>query len=182
MPLARSMPGRRLIIVLAMWALRILAAAQPGVQPSDSQAAAPCLLTQELIEGPFYLDDKLFRSNITEGQPGIPLNLSISVVDSATCTPLPNALVDIWHCNAVGVYSGFEGNGASGVPPPPVTVRSPGVRGLKAVPTNNSTFLRGIGRAAADGVAVFQTIQPGWYVGRAPHIHVKVSAAYGSAM
>jgi hypothetical protein len=86
----------------------------------------------------------------TDGRPGTPLLLRLSVVDASTCKPIKAALVDIWHADAGGVYSGF-GSGAS-----------------------SRTFMRGIQRTDATGVATFQTVYPGWYPGRAVHIHVKV--------
>lgn len=75
------------------------------------QAPAPgmeasCTLTPELEEGPYYLDDILFRSNITEDQIGIPLVLRIKVVNT-DCEPLADTFVDIWHCNGTGFYSGY---------------------------------------------------------------------------
>jgi protocatechuate 3,4-dioxygenase beta subunit len=70
-------------------------------------------------------------------------------VDASTCKPIKNAAVDIWHCDAGGQYSAFS---------------TPSQR----------TYLRGIQRTDANGVATFQTIYPGWYAGRAVHIHVKV--------
>lgn len=86
--------------------------------------------------------------------PGIQLNLTVNVLDIATCSPIENAAIDIWHCDASGVYSWFvnEQN------PAPV----------------NSTFLRGIVLTDSYGSSTFKTIYPGWYIGRATHIHVKV--------
>ncbi len=75
------------------------------------QAPAPgmeasCTLTPELEEGPYYLDDIFFRSNITEDQIGIPLVLRFKVVNTE-CEPLADTFVDIWHCNSTGFYSGY---------------------------------------------------------------------------
>jgi protocatechuate 3,4-dioxygenase beta subunit len=109
-----------------------------------------CVLTPELTEGPYYIAGEQVRRNVTEGKPGVPLTLKTTVLNASTCKPIKNAAVDIWHADAGGVYSGF-GAGAS-----------------------NRTFLRGIQRTGATGVATFQTIYPGWYQGRAVHIHVKV--------
>jgi protocatechuate 3,4-dioxygenase beta subunit len=108
-----------------------------------------CVLTPELTEGPFYLDLNKVRADITEGRDGAPLALTIRVVDATTCAAIKDAAVDIWHCDAGGVYSGFD--------------QSPGTE-----------FLRGTQLTAADGGATFQTIYPGWYQGRAVHIHMKV--------
>jgi protocatechuate 3,4-dioxygenase beta subunit len=83
------------------------------------------------------------------------------VVDATTCKPIKGATIDIWHCDAGGIYSGFM-NASTGGP------------GGGSGPTDQRTFLRGIQRTNAAGVAEFQTIYPGWYRGRTVHIHVKV--------
>ena len=79
----------------------------------DAATATPadlCVLTPELTEGPYYLDDQLLRQDITVGKPGVPLKLHIGVTDIATCVPLANAAVDVWHCDAKGYYSGIAAN------------------------------------------------------------------------
>jgi protocatechuate 3,4-dioxygenase beta subunit len=90
------------------------------------------------------------RRNITEGKPGTTLMLRAFVVDASTCKPIRNAAVDIWHADAAGNYSGFGSD------------------------TSSRTFLRGIQKTDKNGLAVFTTVYPGWYRGRAVHIHVKV--------
>ena len=123
--------------------------AEAGGGPAGvASGAVSCVLTPELTEGPFYVDGEKLRRNITEGRAGTPLTLRTKVVDASTCKPLRNASVDVWHCDASGVYSGVQGN--------------------------SGNFLRGIQRTDAAGLAIFQTIYPGWYQGRAVHIHVKV--------
>jgi protocatechuate 3,4-dioxygenase beta subunit len=117
--------------------------------PTTEGAAADCILTPELTEGPYYLDLDLVRRDITEGRPGVPFGLAVRVVDAASCEPLEGAVVDVWHCDAEGVYSGVEGD--------------------------SGTFLRGVQMTGADGAASFRTIFPGWYTGRAVHIHLKVA-------
>ncbi|HEX8768220.1 MAG TPA: intradiol ring-cleavage dioxygenase [Jatrophihabitans sp.] len=120
---------------------------------ADGTAPAPaCVLTPEMTEGPFYIDGEAVRSDVTDGKPGVPLQLRLTVVDAGTCKPIPGAAVDIWHADASGEYSGF---GAS---------------------SSNRTFLRGIQMAGSDGKVEFRTIYPGWYQGRVEHIHVKVHA------
>jgi len=116
-----------------------------------ASGAVTCVLAPEQTEGPFYLDDHKVRRNITEGRPGVPLTLRLTVVDVSTCKPIRGAAVDIWHCDAGGVYSG-------------TSVQN----------TEDERFLRGIQRTDAKGVAVFRTIYPGWYGGRTVHIHVTV--------
>jgi protocatechuate 3,4-dioxygenase beta subunit len=115
-----------------------------------ASGAVKCVLTPEQTEGPFYIENEKVRRNITDGRRGTPLALRATVVDASSCKPIKGAAVDIWHCDAGGVYSGF-GQGAS-----------------------SRTFLRGIQRTNASGLALLRTIYPGWYQGRTVHIHVKV--------
>jgi protocatechuate 3,4-dioxygenase beta subunit len=77
-----------------------------------SSGAVKCVLTPEQTEGPYYIGSEKVRRNITEGKRGIPLALRATVVDASTCKPIKGASVDIWHCDAGGVYSGF-GQGSS---------------------------------------------------------------------
>jgi protocatechuate 3,4-dioxygenase beta subunit len=116
-----------------------------------------CLLTPQSIEGPFYLDPRLVRAKIAEGRTGVPLRVDLRVIDGATCAPAARARVDIWHADAQGVYSGYEGQGDR-----------------ENLSTVGQTFLRGTQFTDGDGWVRFETIYPGWYVGRATHIHFKV--------
>jgi protocatechuate 3,4-dioxygenase beta subunit len=126
-----------------------------GVGPAAvASGAVTCVLTPEMTKGPFYIANEKLRRDITEGKPGTPLTLKLAVVDASTCRALSGALVDIWHCDAGGAYSGFSS--------------------LTHEPSGKLTFLRGIQRTNAQGIATFQTIYPGWYRGRTVHIHVKV--------
>jgi protocatechuate 3,4-dioxygenase beta subunit len=109
-----------------------------------------CVLTPELTEGPYYIAGEKVRRDIREGHPGTLLTLDLRVLNVASCAPIKGAAVDIWHADAAGNYSGFGAGAAS------------------------RTFLRGIQRTDSKGLAVFTTIYPGWYQGRAVHIHVKV--------
>lgn len=118
-------------------------------------AAAVCTLTKEMTEGPYYLDGALVRADITESKPGVPLKLALTVVDDDTCAPIAGALVEIWHCDALGEYSGFVGNNGHSEP-------------------DDGSFLRGGVLTNAGGVANLTTIYPGWYRGRCIHIHLKV--------
>jgi protocatechuate 3,4-dioxygenase beta subunit len=113
-------------------------------------ATPSCVLAAEQEEGPYYLDLDKVRKNITEGRSGVRLDLRIKIVDSTSCDPIEHVAVDIWHCAANGKYSGFSAEGTSG-----------------------ETFLRGVQLTDADGLAAFRTIYPGWYQGRATHIHLK---------
>jgi protocatechuate 3,4-dioxygenase beta subunit len=115
-----------------------------------ASGAVKCVLTPEQTEGPYYIPNERVRRNITEGRPGTVLLLRTTVVDASTCRPIKRAAVDIWHADAAGEYSGF---------------------GQRA---GSRTFMRGVQRTNARGLATFQTVYPGWYPGRTVHIHVKV--------
>jgi protocatechuate 3,4-dioxygenase beta subunit len=130
--------------------------------------AGACNVTPEGEIGPYFADDsdaRFNRSNIlsnldgTATQTGIPLALTIIVVDGKKgCVPYANAQVDIWHCNAAGVYSD------------------------QAVEnTSTETWLRGYQVTDANGRISFATIIPGWYSGRTTHIHLRVRSSYGQA-
>jgi protocatechuate 3,4-dioxygenase beta subunit len=123
---------------------------------------ASCVLTPEVTEGPYFIQGDQVRGDITEGHPGAPLSLAVTVVDATTCAPIKDASVDIWHCDAGGVYAGFEQAGLGGGP------------GSPQQSVSSTRFLRGIQMTDANGVASFATIYPGWYQGRTVHIHVKV--------
>ncbi|WP_172296342.1 intradiol ring-cleavage dioxygenase [Pseudoruegeria sp. HB172150] len=114
-----------------------------------------CALMPEVTEGPYYLDEVLVRRNIREDRVGVPVLVRMQVVD-ASCAPVPGARVDVWHCDAQGIYSSFGG----------------GETGQSS--TENETFLRGTQMADETGVVEFDTIYPGWYRGRTTHIHYKV--------
>lgn len=140
----------------------------PWTKRIPTAAPGTCALAGEQIVGPYYLDKKLLRKDITEGKPGILLYLRIKILEASTCTPLEGAAVDIWHCDAMGLYSGFTKMGSE-LPGPP-----PGDSPPVAQPTDELTFLRGIQITDDSGLADFKTIYPGWYQGRATHIHFKV--------
>ncbi|HJQ66056.1 MAG TPA: intradiol ring-cleavage dioxygenase, partial [Gemmatimonadales bacterium] len=118
-------------------------------------------------EGPYFVDELLNRSDIrsdpTSGivKPGTPLQLTMNVsrIVGTECTPLPGARVDVWHCDALGVYS---------------DVTDPRFN------TVGQKFLRGYQDTDAAGAARFMTIYPGWYEGRTVHIHFKVRTDPGA--
>jgi protocatechuate 3,4-dioxygenase beta subunit len=125
--------------------------AREGAGPAGvASGEITCVLTPELTEGPYYIANEKLRRNITEGKPGTALTLKLKVVNASTCKPIKGAAVEIWHADASGVYSGFGAGAAS------------------------RTFLRGVQKTDAKGLAHFDTIYPGWYQGRAVHIHVMV--------
>jgi protocatechuate 3,4-dioxygenase beta subunit len=129
----------------------------------STTTGAPCVLTGALTEGPFFVDEKLNRSDIRTDPGsglvagGIPLALAFNVsrVANNTCTPLTGAYLDVWHCDSTGTYSDVSGS--------------------------SRKFLRGYQITDANGVAAFTTIYPGWYSGRAVHIHFKLRLYAGSS-
>ena len=130
---------------------------------TDNADAATCVLTPEVTEGPYWIDTRLTRYDVREGRPGLPLVLRFAIVNAKTCRPIRNADVEIWHADASGEYSGFDG-GSSG----------PGGPGGGSGPQTKTRYLRGHQRSDALGKASFMTIFPGWYRGRTPHVHMKV--------
>jgi protocatechuate 3,4-dioxygenase beta subunit len=118
------------------------------VRAETADAAATCVLTPEVTEGPYWIANGLTRRDITSGQAGIPLLLYLTVEDSSTCEPIGGADVELWHANRLGAYSGVNGN--------------------------SQRYLRGHQKSNSKGLVIFKTIYPGWYRGRTPHIHVKV--------
>jgi protocatechuate 3,4-dioxygenase beta subunit len=149
--------------------------------------AEVCKLMAEQEVGPYYVAGEMLRQDITEGKAGLPLSLRIAVLDVRTCKPLTGAAVDIWHCDALGLYSGFTkqslmgpgGPGGPGGPPPgppPGGFGGPGGPGgpPQSHPTDKLTFLRGIQMTDAEGAVRFRTVFPGFYMGRTNHIHFKV--------
>jgi protocatechuate 3,4-dioxygenase beta subunit len=128
--------------------------------PSAADGQTVCTLTPEQMEGPYYLDLGKVRRDITEGKAGVPLRLAIQIREaSASCAPIAKASVDVWHCDALGIYAGYEGAAVA-----PTHVQ----------PVNDKTFLRGTQISDGKGMVEFRTIYPGWYTGRTTHVHVKV--------
>lgn len=128
---------------------------------STTGATLDCIVRPELMIGPYFVDNQLNRSDIrsepsdnsvSEGVPLI-LNIHVASVGNNSCSPIAGAQVDIWHCDAQGYYSG---------------VSDPGFD------TSGKQFLRGYQLTNANGAVQFQTIYPGWYPGRAVHIHFTI--------
>jgi protocatechuate 3,4-dioxygenase beta subunit len=140
------------------------AATEVATQTGEATSAAgsrACVVRPELTEGPYFVDERLNRSDI-RSDPGsgvveqgalLALTFRVSQVGDGSCIPLEGAWVDIWHCNALGVYS---------------DVSDPGFD------TSGQLFLRGYQVTDASGVAAFTSIYPGWYSGRTVHIHFKI--------
>jgi protocatechuate 3,4-dioxygenase beta subunit len=146
------------------------AAGASAATPAMFDDAASCSLTTTDIEGPFYIDDaeipndiSLVRSDVRENLPGVEFRLSFRMLDAKNkCAPIPGAELYIWHCNADGYYSGFDGQDPS----------KPYTGSADPAPTNLDRFCRGIQLSDNDGIAGFVTLYPGWYAGRPIHIHL----------
>lgn len=124
-----------------------------------------CVVIPRETAGPFGVNlsdrEAFFRTDISEGRPGLPLDLTLRVTNANDgCSPIANARVDVWHCDRDGVYSGFAGQ--------------PG-----GVDARGETFCRGILLTDDEGFVRFKTIYPGWYPGRVTHIHFQVFLSSG---
>lgn len=165
----RSLSLGSVAILLGQHERRLWNAAQHLKSGAWAATTPACVVRPEQTEGPYFVDEKLNRSDIRVDpsdksiKPGVPLRLEFQVsrLAGAACSPLAGAIVDVWHCDAAGIYS---------------DVRDP------RFDTRGKKFLRGDQQTNADGTTRFLTIYPGWYEGRAVHIHFKVrSAAAGGA-
>lgn len=147
-------------VAAGLFGARIAAAQSSTIAGSSGATGLPgCVVRPALTEGPFFNDEKLNRSDIRSDSQtkaisaGVPLTLTflVSKVGTGKCEPRRGVLVDIWHCDALGRYSDQASEGTAG-----------------------KDFLRGYQMTDAGGKAVFKTIYPGWYNGRAVHIHFKL--------
>ena len=137
--------------------------ASPKVEffSSKIKAVPSCIVRPQQIEGPYFVDEKLRRMDIRKDpsdntiKEGVELKLifNVSQIKENNCTPLPEAMVDLWQCDAEGIYAGVED---------------------KDFDTRGKSFLRGYQLTDSDGSAQFITIFPGWYRGRATHVHFKI--------
>ena len=160
-PLARLRSRRETLRWLGGSAAWLIAGSILPSRAAASELGPVCVFRPEQTEGPYFVDERLHRSDIrsdpTTGEikPGVPLALTVALsrVGRDGCEPLPNAHVDIWHCDALGIYS---------------DVKDPSFN------TIGRKFLRGYQLTDAQGEAKFLTIYPGWYYGRTVHIHIKV--------
>ena len=169
-PIGRVLSRREALAFLgATGALLFLGCSDSSATSSDTgDTSSSCVVRPELMEGPYYVDEELLRSDIrsdpSDGtiRPGALLALTFNVSRAAAnaCSPLAGAIVDLWHCDALGVYS---------------DVSDPSFN------TSGKKFLRGYQVTGSDGVARFTTIYPGWYQGRAVHIHFKIRSAASAA-
>ncbi|KJA17034.1 hypothetical protein HYPSUDRAFT_57924 [Hypholoma sublateritium FD-334 SS-4] len=126
-----------------------------------------CVLQPEVTIGPYWVSAELVRTDLRDGEEGIPYFSEYQIIDVTTCEPIPNVYVDTWHANSTGVYGGIVAGGNGDI-----TDES----------NINATHGRGLALTDADGVAYFETIFPGHYTGRTPHIHVFFDQALISAV
>ena len=178
-PLLESVMSRRSLLLgtLTVLAGAVVAActgrsqsaliSSPSPSASATAVATPaCIVTPAETEGPYFVDERLNRSDITTdpadgtSRAGVPLTVTFSVarVGSGGCTALSGAQIDVWHCDGAGVYSDVAANNSGG-----------------------KRFLRGYQVTDSAGVAKFTTIYPGWYGGRAVHVHFKVRTFAGGS-
>jgi protocatechuate 3,4-dioxygenase beta subunit len=139
---------RRLLGAAGAAGLALVAGCGGDDEPAATSSldeAGSCTVAPETTEGPFYFDADRVRSDVREDREGIAMRLTLRVQESPDCTPVRDAVVSIWHCDARGSYS-----------------------------ESGERFLRGEQVTDGDGVVEFVTIYPGWYRGRAVHVHVKV--------
>jgi len=152
---------RRALAAIAAGGASLLAGSFATAFAAQSSASLACVARPQQIEGPYFIDEKLNRSDIRTDpvtkavSAGVPLYLTFKVsrMDGISCLALPSARVDVWHCDAEGLYSDtkdFQGD------------------------TTGFKFLRGYQVTDRQGIASFTTIYPGWYPGRTVHIHFKI--------
>lgn len=162
-PIAYGVGRRRVLGLICATTAASLVGNLRAQSPPSTANSTPCVVRPEQTEGPYFLDERLNRSDIrpdpADGsvRPGAPLRLAfhISRIAGNSCTAVAGAFVDVWQCDALGVYSDVQD--FSGM-----------------FDTRGKKFLRGYQTADAGGIARFVTIYPGWYPGRTVHIHFKI--------
>jgi protocatechuate 3,4-dioxygenase beta subunit len=162
LPIGRVLTRRETLAVLGATGTLLFLGRSPSSASSRASRFSPCVVRPAMTEGPYYVDEKLERSDIrsdpTDGtiKTGALLALTLNIygLSKESCAPLKGAIVDVWHCDAEGVYS---------------DVVDP-----KYFDTTGKKFLRGYQRSDGNGIAKFTTIYPGWYPQRTPHIHYKI--------
>ena len=192
LPIGRILSRREAVRLLAVGGAAVVAGCRPGSggagatttgatsapgaggtpAPASASGTLPrCVAKPELTVGPYFVDKQLNRADIRiepstgVASPGQPLALSFRVqqIANGQCTPLSNAMVDVWQCDAAGLYSGVNDR-------------------MVGFNTEGKKFLRGYQITDKDGFAHFTTIFPGWYRGRAVHIHFKIRTPSEAAL
>jgi protocatechuate 3,4-dioxygenase beta subunit len=190
-PVGRVLSRREAVRLLAVSGAAVLVGCDrgAGAAGTDSAAAAgtaaasassngaiaasipTCVVRPELTVGPYFVDKQLNRSDIRiepstgRAVEGVPLALAFNVTEVANgkCSPLAGAMVDVWHCDAHGVYSAVNDR-------------------MSGTDSSSQKFLRGYQVTDAKGAAAFTTIYPGWYRGRTVHIHFKIRTPATAAL
>jgi protocatechuate 3,4-dioxygenase beta subunit len=136
-----------------------------SVTTGTTSANSGCDIAPTETEGPFptKVPASYVRSDITDGRTGYKLTVKI-IINNSNCKALSGAMVDIWHCDAEGNYSEYGGSG------------------MQATNYTTVHFLRGRQTTDANGLVTYTSIFPGWYSGRATHIHVHVYNAAGTSL
>ncbi|MCX2480648.1 intradiol ring-cleavage dioxygenase [Pedobacter sp. MC2016-15] len=135
-----------------------------GTVTSTGSSSSSCTVAPTETEGPFptKVAASYSRSDITDGRTGYKMTAKITI--NSSCVPLAGAIVDIWHCDAEGNYSEYGGSG------------------MQSTNYQSVHFLRGRQVTDANGIVNFTSIFPGWYSGRATHIHVHVYSSNGNSL
>jgi protocatechuate 3,4-dioxygenase beta subunit len=163
MPRGRILTRREILGLMTAAGGALAFGAGTSVLRAAQTAAAPsCVVVPESTEGPYFVEQSLHRSDIRaepstgamkEGAPLV-LTFSVAQIGGGTCAPLAGAAVDLWQCDAMGAYSGFNDNNFGNM--------------------SGQKFLRGVQTTDRNGIARFTTIYPGWYPGRPVHVHFKI--------
>jgi len=168
-PAGRLLSRRELVALFGASTVAALAHRAGAQTPASASSGAGCVVRPEQTEGPYFVDERLLRSDLRSdprtgaSKDGAPLDLTLTVARmtaAGACAPLQGAIVDIWQCDAAGAYSDARDRGFD---------------------TRGQQFLRGYQVTDANGQVRFTTIYPGWYPGRAVHIHFKIRTAAGAA-
>ncbi len=168
LPVGRLLTRREMLTVLGSAGAAAVtigagftALAQTSTPSATATRIPTCVVSPALTEGPYFIDEMLERVDIRidpndeSVKPGVPFSLTfrVSDVSGGVCAPLAGAQVDLWHCDAEGVYSGVSDNNGD---------------------TTDQIWLRGYQITDDSGVAQFVTVYPGWYSGRTVHLHFKI--------
>jgi protocatechuate 3,4-dioxygenase beta subunit len=165
LPVGRILDRREALRLLALGGAAALTGLRPRFEPGHGVMLPACVAKPELTVGPYFVDKQLERSDVREGKPGKRLDLAFNVqrIGRNQCAALAGAMVDIWQCDADGKYSGVRD-------------------GMVGFNTVGERFMRGYQVTDKAGVARFTTVYPGWYPGRAVHIHFKIRAPLDPAL
>jgi protocatechuate 3,4-dioxygenase beta subunit len=165
-PIGRLLSRRELLALLGAGGVGMLLTESLPSWAQGTPGGSGCVVRPEQTQGPYFVDEHLERSDIridpSDGAvcAGAPLELTLAIsrLEGNGCVPLPGARIDLWHCDALGVYSDVQ---------------------ARRVDSEGKQFLRGYQVTDAEGRARFVTIYPGWYPGRTVHIHFKVRSPEG---